>query len=203
MALIGETVVGETPLTEQDLREIRLPLVRTRAQLSAVEGPNIVSGKQWALRSTRSRMPDMLSVGYLQELHRQMLGEVWLWAGQIRSTELQNEFASPVYGIRFQLAELYADAVEHWLNDVGMSPDEFAVRVHHRVVKVHPFRNGNGRHSRLLADVLLAKHFEREPFTWGGNAELGNSDPNRQNYLDGLRAADRGDYNPLMSLCRA
>src|SRR2546430_1088076 len=88
-------------------------------------------------------------------------------------------------------------------NDARMSPDEFAVRVHHRVVKVHPFRNGNGRHSRLLADVLLAKHFGREPLTWGGNAELGNSDPNRQNYLDSLKAADKGDYGPLMKLCRA
>lgn len=203
MALIGETVVGETPLTEQDLQEIRLPLVKTRAQLSAVEGPNIVSGKQWALRSTRSRIPDMLSVGYLQELHRQMLGEVWQWAGQIRSTELQNAFASPVHDIRPQLAALYRDAIEHWLNDARMSPDEFAVRVHHRVVKVHPFRNGNGRHSRLLADVLLAKHFGREPLTWGGNAELGNSDPNRQSYLDSLKAADKADYGPLMKLCRA
>lgn len=203
MALIGETVVGETPLTEEDLPEIRLPLVRTRAQLSAVEGPNIVSGKQWALRSTRSRMPDMLSVGYLQELHRQMLGEVWQWAGRIRSTELQNAFASPVHDIRPRLAALYRDAVEHWLNDVRMSPDEFAVRVHHRVVKVHPFRNGNGRHSRLLADVLLAKHFGREPLTWGGDAELGNSDPNREHYLDSLKVADQGDYGPLMKLCRA
>lgn len=203
MALIGETVVGETPLTEQDLQEIRLPLVKTRAQLSAVEGPNIVSGKQWALRSTRSRIPDMLSVDYLQELHRQMFGEVWQWAGQLRSTELQNAFASPAHDIRPHLAGLYSDAIEHWLSDTRMSPDEFAVRVHHRVVKVHPFRNGNGRHSRLLADVLLAKTFGREPLTWGGNAELGNSDPNRQSYLDSLKAADKGDYGPLMKLCRA
>src|SRR5438105_8682887 len=189
MALIGETVVSETPLTEQDLQEIRLPLVKTRAQLSAVEGPNIVSGKQWALRSTRSRIPDMLSVDYLQELHRQMLGEVWQWAGQIRSTELQNAFASPVHDIRPQLATLYRDAVEHWLNDARMSPDEFAVRIHHRVVKVHPFRNGNGRHSRLLADGLLGKHVGREPLSGGGEGERGNSEPSGENCLVRRQAA--------------
>jgi Fic-DOC domain mobile mystery protein B len=202
VALIGDIIVGETPLTEQDLLEIRLPLIKTRAQLSAVEGPNIVSGKQWALRSTKSRIPDMLSIDYLQELHLRMLGEVWNWAGQIRSIELQNEFASPVHDIRPQLAVLYKDAVEYWLSDGRMSPDEFAVRVHHRVVKAHPFRNGNGRHSRLLADILLAKHFRREPLTWGGTAELGSSDPSRQIYLDSLKAADKGDYGPLMKLCR-
>jgi Fic-DOC domain mobile mystery protein B len=202
VALIGDGVVGETPLTEEDLREIKLPLITTRAQLSALEGPNIVSGKEWGLVSPRSRIPDMLTVDYLRELHRRMLGDVWKWAGQIRSIELQNEFASPVHDIRPQLAALYDDAVKHWLIDGRMSPDEFAVTVHHRVVKTHPFRNGNGRHSRLLADILLARHFAREPFTWGGNAELGNADPNRQTYLDGLRAADKGDYGPLMRLCR-
>jgi fido (protein-threonine AMPylation protein) len=98
---------------------------------------------------------------------------------------------------------LYQDAMEYWIKDQRMPPDELAVRLHHRVVKIHPFRNGNGRHSRLLADVLLERHFGLPPFTWGGNAQLGNSDPNRQTYLDGLRAADKGNYGPLRKLCRA
>jgi Fic-DOC domain mobile mystery protein B len=156
-----------------------------------------------ALNSRKSRMPGMLSIDYLQELHRQMLGEVWQWAGEIRANDLQNAFASPVPDIRPQLAMLYLDATEHWLQDDRMTPDEFTVRVHHRVVKVHPFRNGNGRHSRLLADLVLEKHFRLAPFTWGGNAGLGNTDPNRETYLEGLKAADKGDYEPLMKLCRA
>ena len=201
MALIGEMVAGETSLTAEDLQGLRLSLMTTRSQLSAVEGPNIVSGKQWALNSRKSRIPEMLSIDYIQELHRQMLGEVWQWAGEIRSTELQNDFAAAVHDIRPELAKLYADAVEHWLRQ--LSPDEFAVRVHHRVVKIHPFRNGNGRHSRLLADLLLERHFKLEPFTWGGNALLSDSDPNRPAYLDGLKVADKGDYRQLLALCRA
>jgi Fic-DOC domain mobile mystery protein B len=200
LALIGEPLVGETPLTAEDLQGLRLSLVTTRSQLSAVEAPNIVSGKQWALNSRRSRMPHMLSIDYMLELHRQMLCDVWHWAGEIRSTELHNAYAAPTRDIRAELARLYSDAVEHWLTD--MNPDEFAVRVHHRVVKIHPFRDGNGRHSRLLADVILERHFKLVPFTWGGNTQL-SSDPYRPAYLRGLKAADRGDYRPLMALCRA
>jgi Fic-DOC domain mobile mystery protein B len=203
VALIGAVLPGETPLTEEDIAGLKLPLIKTREQLSAVEGPNILNGKQWALKSNSSRMPGMLSIDYLQELHRRMLGDVWEWAGKIRTAELGNEFASPFPDIRPHLANLYADATEYWLQDKKMSPDELAVRVHHRVVKIHPFRNGNGRHSRLLADLILEKHFERQPFTWGGNGNLGNDDPSRNVYLAGLRAADKGNYAPLVELCRS
>jgi Fic-DOC domain mobile mystery protein B len=203
VALIGQTASGETPLTEQDLQGLKHPFVKTREQLSVVEAQNILNGKEWALASKTSRIPGMLSVEYLQELHRRMLGDVWEWAGEIRPTQLQNAFASSVSDIRPHLSMLYQDAVEYWLKDQRMSSDELAVRLHHRVVKIHPFRNGNGRHSRLLADVLLEKHFGLQPFSWGGNAQLGNSDPNRQSYLDALRAADKGDYSSLIKLCRA
>jgi Fic-DOC domain mobile mystery protein B len=203
MALIDEPIHGETPLSNEDLRGLKLPFVKTREQLSAVEGPNIVSGKQWALKSRTSRVPDVLTVEYQLELHRRMFNDVWEWAGEIRSTELQNAFAASVPDIRPQLSNLYKDAVEYWLTDERMTADEFAVRVHHRVVKIHPFRNGNGRHARLLADVLLSRHFSTEPFTWGGDAQLGTGDRDRQTYLEGLKAADGGDYGPLMRLCRA
>lgn len=103
---------------------------------------------------------------------------------------------------RPELAGLNADAVTYWLNDRTIGADEFAVRVHHRVVKVRPFRNGNGRHARLLADIVLERHFGRKPFTWGGGAQLGNADPHRATYLEALRAADRGDISGLMTLCR-
>lgn len=203
MALIGEPIAGDTPLTEEDLKGLKLPFVRTKGQLNEVEGSNIVSGKQWALASTHSRVPYLISIDYIQELHRRMLGEVWAWAGEIRTIQLENAFASSVPDIRPDLNGLYQDAVEYWLKDSKMSPDELAVRIHHRVVKIHPFQNGNGRHSRLLADVMLERHFGLGPFTWGGNAHLGNTDPNRGAYLSGLQAADEGDYGPLLHLCRA
>lgn len=196
MALIGVVVAGETPLTDEDVRGLKLPLVKTREQLSAVEGPNILGGKQWALQSKKSRMPHMLSIEYMQELHRRMLGDVWEWAGEIRSVQLENAFASTVPDIRPQLIGLYKDATEYWLEDKSLTPDEFVVRVHHRVVKIHPFRNGNGRHSRLLADLIMERHFGLAPFTWGGDAELGHGDPNRAIYLESLKAADKGDYGP-------
>jgi fido (protein-threonine AMPylation protein) len=144
VALIGEIVVGETPLTEQDLMGLKLPLVRTREQLNAVEGPNILSGRQWALESRTARIPEMLTTDYLRELHRRMFGDVWQWAGEVRTVELQNAFASPVSDIRPELSILYQDAVDYWLKDARMSADELAVRVHHRVVKVHPSGTATG-----------------------------------------------------------
>jgi fido (protein-threonine AMPylation protein) len=105
--------------------------------------------------------------------------------------------------IRPDLLNMYKDAVECWLRDRNLSADELAARVHHRVVKIHPFRNGNGRHSRLIADVILERHFGRPPFTWGGDTSLGNGDLYRQEYLAALKAADQGNYAPLLQLCRA
>lgn len=183
MALIGATVEGETPLTADDLQGLKLPFVKTRAQLNTVEAANILTAKQWALRSRTARLPNMLTADFLQTLHRRMFGDVWDWAGAIRSTELQNDFASQVANIRPDMLNLYKDAVEDWLTDKTMSADELAARVHHRIVKIHPFRNGNGRHSRLAADLILEKHFARPYFTWGGNADLGNGDPHRSAYL--------------------
>lgn len=145
----------------------------------------------------------MLGIEYLQALHFRMLNDVWEWAGKIRTVELENVFASTVPDIRPHLAQLYADAVEYWLNDERMSADEFAVRVHHRIVKTHPFQNGNGRLSRLVADLILEKHFRREPFTWGASDPLASADPDRDAYLNALKAADKGDYQHLLQLCRS
>lgn len=200
--LVDAVVDGETPLSEEDLQGLKHPFVRTRGQLIAVEVPNILTGRLWALESRSSTLPHMLTVEYVRELHRRMFADVWTWAGEIRPTQLQNAFASSVSNIRPDLQCLYNDATEYWLNDQKMTPDEFAVRIHHRMVKIHPFRNGNGRHSRLLADIILEKHFNLRPFTWGGTASLGNSDPNRQRYLGSLRSADQGDYALLKTLSR-
>ena len=151
MALIGETVDGETPLTAAELQGLKLPFVKTRAHLNTVEAANILTAKQWAMRSRMARLPHMLTADFLQALHRRMFGDVWDWAG----------------------------------------------------VKIHPFRNGNGRHSRLTADLVLEKHFNRPPFTWGGNADLGNGDVHRPAYLAALKAADQGNYALLLQLCRS
>jgi fido (protein-threonine AMPylation protein) len=81
-------------------------------------------------------------------------------------------------------------------------PEEIAIRLHHRVVQIHPFRNGNGRHSRMLADLALVKHFKAKPLPWGGNT-LGRSDPRRDEYLEAVRAADLNNYKPLLAFCRS
>jgi|SRR5882672_605082 len=199
MALIGNPIPGETPLREEDLKDLKLPWIKTREQLNEVEGENIVSAKEWALKSRNAALPGMLSDEYIQSLHKRMYRDVWKWAGKIRHHELQNEFASKPSQIRIDLKNAYNDA-KYWLEHLKLGPEEFAVQVHHRIVRVHPFHNGNGRHARLMADLILERHFKLAPLQWGGGSALDNDEPNRANYISALKAADAGDYGALLRL---
>ena len=81
--------------------------------------------------------------------------------------------------------------------------DELAIRFHHQLVLVHPFPNGNGRHSRLIADLLLQK-MGRVPFSWGSGSysSLVSRTDLRTAYLTALRAADQGNIAPLLAFAR-
>jgi Fic family protein len=81
------------------------------------------------------------------------------------------------------------------------SAEEIAVHFHHQLVWLHPFPNGNGRHSRLMTDCLL-KQRGLEPFSWG-RANLIAANAVRGRYLQALRAADGGDYQPLQIFVRS
>jgi Fic-DOC domain mobile mystery protein B len=199
MALIGAHAPGATPLRAEDLRGIKLPHIATFGELNEVEAANILLGQEWALRSRVARAHSMLTDEYLLRLHKRMYGDVWAWAGAYRThnTNIGSQFPQ----IRAELRVLFDDA-RHWLEHDQFRPDEFAVRVHHRIVKVHPFPNGNGRHARLIADLILMRHFRSDRLTWAGG-NLGNVDPKRGEYIMALREADRNNYGPLIALARA
>jgi Fic-DOC domain mobile mystery protein B len=144
-------------------------------------------------------MPDMLSDQYVQRLHREMFGEVWKWAGQYRNSDKNIGVTHTI--IWTELRTVYDDA-RYWIEHGTYPPDELAIRLHHRLVKVHPFPNGNGRHARMLADLVLLRHFKAQRLPWGGN-NLGNSDPRRTEYIGALRAADAHDYGALLEFCRS
>ena len=141
----------------------------------------------------------MLSDHYVQRLHREMYGEVWAWAGQYRHSDKNIGVGHAI--IRTELRSVYDDA-RYWVEHGTYPPDELAIRLHHRLVRVHPFPNGNGRHARMLADLTLLRHFKVQRLPWGGN-NLGTSDPRRTEYISGLRAADEHDYRALLEFCRS
>jgi Fic-DOC domain mobile mystery protein B len=195
MALTGAHAPGATPLSDEDLEGLRVPSVKTHGELNEVEAANIIRGQEWALRARATRLPDMLCDEFMRRLHRAMLGDVWTWAGKYRITN--TNIGVPYPQIREQLHNVYADA-RTWLEHQIYSPEEFAVRLHYRIVTVHPFRNGNGRHARMVAHLILVRHFKRDPLPWR-NSPLHVADEVRKAYIHALVAADHHDFGPLLA----
>ena len=185
---------GATPLDPDEQEGLLLSWVTTRADLNQAEQDNIDSAAAWAFRQ---RNADIASVDFALELHRQMFGEVWAWAGTYRETE-RNIGIAP-HRIGQEMAALFDD-VSYWVRESTFDPDEICVRLHHRLAQIHPFPNGNGRLARLMAD-LLADSLGIEPFSWGGSSLQGIGEL-REAYIDALRAADRHDYGPIIQFAR-
>lgn len=186
-----------TPLTHEEERAIKLSYITTKEQLNEQEQACILAARR-KLRGSRVDAVAILSLPWLLSAHEQMFGEVWKWAGKIRTTE--RSIGVQPHQIRVQLADLLADSVT-WLEFGSFPPDEIAVRFHHRLVAIHPFVNGNGRHSRLVSD-LLAERQGRPNFTWGGGGDLALQGDIRATYIRNLKLADGGDYSGLLSFAR-
>jgi Fic-DOC domain mobile mystery protein B len=199
MPLEGAHAPGATPLTPEDVAGLKLPSITTHGELNEAEAGNIIRGQQWGLRARLARLPQMLSDGFMQRLHREMFGEVWEWAGAYRERDTNIGVEHRL--IRQELRRAYDDA-RAWLEHETYPPDEFAVRLHYRVVTVHPFRNGNGRHARMVAHLVLLRHFKTEPLPWGGGA-LRSAAATRRAYIDALLAAGHHDFTPLLRVARS
>ena len=183
---------GATPLDPDELEGLKLRHIQTREELDQVEHVNIQEGLKWLSRQRKHK--EFLNEAFVKELHEQLFGQVWSWAGQFRQTE-KNIGIDPLY-ISVQLRDLLEDA-QVWIDNKTYLREEFAARFHHRLVKIHPFPNGNGRHARIMTDVLLEKIMGAEPINWGGNFLVADSD-HRDTYIIALKAADQHDYQPLI-----
>jgi Fic-DOC domain mobile mystery protein B len=183
-----------TPLTPEERADLIPAHIAYRAELNAAEQENIARGQDWAL----ARKRDLLSEKFIKSLHQRMLGDVWRWTGKFRTTE--RNLGIHYFEIPMAVRELLEDA-KTWVEHKTYPPDQIAVRFHHRLVKIHPFPNGNGRHSRLMADLLVMRLGD-ERFTWG-RANLQQAGDVRRQYIEALRAADNHDYEPLLSFARS
>ena len=186
---------GATPIDPDEAEGLRLSHITTRSELDRWEQDNIVDAENWAFRR---RSDDLLSVNFILKLHEKMFGVVWDWAGSFRRSE-KNLGIDPL-SIRSSLRKLLED-VKAWIEFGTYQADEIATRFHHRLVAIHPFPNGNGRHARLMADLLLVHVLDRPRFTWGSSS-LTDAGECRANYISSLRSADRHDYGPLLDFVR-
>lgn len=175
-----------------------LPSLSTREQLNEIERLGTNAARVWAMRPTVLRRADLLTEPFLRELHRRMFGGVWRGAGRYRTTAGVPgwEPGQISKGVR-----MFLDDAEGWLRFSTYPVNESAVRLHHRLVAIQPWANGNGRHARLVADILIAAHGE-EPLTWGSRSAGSETGSARERYLDAIRAADSGDMDPLLGFAR-
>lgn len=185
---------GATPLTDEERQGLKLSYVTTRGDLNAAEQQNILKAQKWA----EGRKKKILHREYLNDLHERMYGDVWTWAGAFRSTE-KNIGVDPIR-IQIDLQELL-DNVTFWIEQETYPLDEIAARFHHKLVYIHPYPNGNGRHARLAADILL-REMGHQPFTWGRKT-MRDAEDARKTYINALRAADGHDIGPLMEFVRS
>ena len=182
---------GATPLDPDEAEGLLPRHIRTRGELNVWEQENILVASSWISRARRSALDEAT----LRELHRQMFSETWDWAGAYRLSD-------KTIGIHWpQIPEGVRNFVEdgrYWLREGTFSPEESAIRLHHRLVQIHHFPNGNGRHARLWSDMLLLQN-GRPPINWGGGSLEERSEV-RKNYILALRRADQGDYQLLLDL---
>lgn len=189
---------GQTPLDSNETEGLVLRTISTQAELDQAEHLNIQLAIEWTL-TKKFTADKILEEKFIRDLHHKMYGKVWKWAGKFRTTN--KNIGVDKYIISTELKQLLDDA-KYWLAHESFSPVEFAVRFKHRLVSIHCFPNGNGRHSRLMADIIIGKIFKLPVFTWGA-ANLVQQGNTRTAYLNAIRTADLGNIQPLIHFARS
>ncbi len=188
---------GPTPLDPDEASGLILTHITTRDELDRWEQDNIIEAQIWL---DGKKPKDILNELFLKNLHKRMFSRVWKWAGRYR--QKNKNLGIDWQQIPMSIKNLFDDT-KLWIELRHDTPDEIAVHFHHRLVAIHPFSNGNGRHARLMTDLLLENILTNKRFTWGSGQELSKSGETRNTYITALREADAGNYKPLLEFARS
>ena len=185
-----------TPIDPDEAEGLLLTHITTHGELNRWEQDNIVEALAWI---DKTKPTNILNEQFIKQLHKRMFGNVWRWAGQFRRSDKN-------IGVSWDQVPMclknMCDDVPVWIQTENEPPEEMAVRFHHRLVWIHPFPNGNGRHSRLMADIFIENVLLGSPFTWG-KRDLSSSNENRSRYINALQEADNGNYIPLLKFAKS
>lgn len=197
MGLKLEYHEGQTPLDETEKGGLRIASVTTHAELDELEQLNLEKALAWVIQS-RFKPQKILTEKFLKTLHKRMFSDVWKWAGEFRKTDKNIGTKWPFVPI--ELKQLLDDT-NYWIGNETYPADEIAIRFKHRLVSIHCFANGNGRHSRLMADIIAETVFKEDVFSWN-SSRMSKPDEVRKAYISALREADNGNINPLIDFAR-
>lgn len=197
MGLKLEYALGQSPISDEEKEGIKIKSISTQSDLNQFEQLNIEKAMIWLIR-TKINPQKILSVEFVKSIHQKMFGDVWDWAGEFRKTEKNIGVAWPK--ITEELSKLLSDT-EYWIANKTYPADEIAIRFKHRLVSIHCFSNGNGRHSRIMADIIIQHIFNREEFTWS-NANGNDPAKIRAEYINAIKLADQGNMLRLLGFAR-
>ena len=193
MGIELQYTAGQTPLDEDEKVGLKIKSITTQGELDEFEQMNIEKAVEWSIH-TNLKPKKILTEKFIKGLHKKMFGDVWKWAGEFRKSEKNIGIQWTQIGI--ELKNLIDD-MKCWIENNTFSPEEISVRFKHRIVSIHCFPNGNGRHSSMMADIIMESVFGKEIFSWN-QSNLVKSDDTRKEYIDALRKADNGDIKPLI-----
>lgn len=198
MGLDLEYIDGQTPIDEDEKEGLLIETITTKGELDEFEQQNIEEALQWVI-GKKFKAKDVFTEKFICNLHKRMYNNVWAWAGNFRKTN--KNIGIDKFQIPMSLKVLCDDAL-YWFENQTYPPEEIAIRFKHRIVSVHCFPNGNGRHSRLMGDIIIEKLFGHKPFPWGA-ANLSKANDTRSAYLKAVKQADQGNYQPLLDFARS
>lgn len=193
MGISFQYTPGQTPLDENEKRGLKIASISLQKELDEFEQLNIEKALEWIIR-TKPKQDRNLSEQFVKDLHRKMFNEVWTWGGQFRKSNKNLGIKWPQ--IPAELQVLLDDTQYQIVNQI-FPPEEVAIRFKHRIVSIHCFPNGNGRHSRLMADIIMEFIFKEPPFTWHRSNIIEANDI-RKKYIEALQQADQNNITPLI-----
>ena len=188
---------SRTPIDEDEKAGLLIKTISTHGELDEHEQLNIEKAIEWIIQS-RLKAEKILTEGFVKSLHKRMYGEVWKWAGEFRQSEKNIEVER--IKINAELKKALDDAT-FWIENNTYPADEIAIRFKHRLVKIHCFPNGNGRHSRIMADIIIESIFKKEIFSWN-HSNMIKADETRKKYITAIKEADKGNIIPLLEFAR-
>ncbi|MCF6180497.1 mobile mystery protein B [Lutibacter sp.] len=198
MGLTIKYIDGQTPLNEEEQEGLKIAVITTREELDEFEQLNIEKAIHWTI-GKKIKPEQLFSEKFIKDLHKKMYGDVWKWAGEFRTSEKNIGVKS--YLIATQLKQLLDDA-SFWVKNNTYNAEELAIRFKHRLVSIHCFANGNGRHSRLMADLIMEKIYHKNFFSWGGT-NLVKATKTRENYIKAIKKADKQDISQLIAFAKS